>query len=116
MFGKVLFHNDCKYIFHLVHIVVHLPSNFMQIYSTSVRPFFIAKNKLIKNPCFTTFFSSVKIGCTVTSYFCDLKCLIPKKATTEKVKEKVECSESLSRKTYYFKIGGPNKFYKFYKR
>ena len=39
-----------------------------------------------------------------------------KKAATEKVKEKVGCSETFSRKTYYFKIGGPNKFYKSYKR
>lgn len=39
-----------------------------------------------------------------------------KKAATEKVKEKVGCSETFSRKTYYFKIGGPNKFYRSYKR
>lgn len=39
-----------------------------------------------------------------------------KKAAMEKVKEKVGCSETLSKKTYYFKIGGPNKFYKSYKR
>jgi len=38
-----------------------------------------------------------------------------KKAATEKVKEKVGCSETFSKKTYYFKIGGPNKFYKSYK-
>ena len=38
-----------------------------------------------------------------------------KKAATEKVKEKVGCSNSYSKKTYYFKIGGPNKFYKPYK-
>ena len=39
-----------------------------------------------------------------------------KKAALEKVKEKVGCSESFSKKTYYFKIGGPNKFYKAVKR
>lgn len=39
-----------------------------------------------------------------------------KKAATEKVKEKVGCSEMFSRKTYYFKIGGPNKFYRSYKK
>lgn len=39
-----------------------------------------------------------------------------KKAATEKVKEKVGCSETFSKKTYYFKIGGPNKFYKSYKK
>ena len=39
-----------------------------------------------------------------------------KKAATEKVKEKVGCSETFSRKTYYFKIGGPNKFYKSYNK
>ena len=39
-----------------------------------------------------------------------------KKAATEKVKEKVGCSDIASKKTYYFKIGGPNKFYKSYGR
>lgn len=39
-----------------------------------------------------------------------------KKEATEKVKEKVGCSNTYSKKTYYFKIGGPNKFYKPYKK
>ena len=34
----------------------------------------------------------------------------------ESVKEKEGCSKIVSKKTYYFKIGGPNKFYKSYKR
>ena len=38
-----------------------------------------------------------------------------KKAAMEKVKEKVGCSKTSS-KTYYFKIGGPNKFYQTYKK
>lgn len=38
-----------------------------------------------------------------------------KKAAMEKVKEKVGCSKTSS-KTYYFKIGGPNKFYQKYKK
>ena len=39
-----------------------------------------------------------------------------KKAAIETVKEKVGCSEIFSRNTYYFKIGGPNKFYRSYNR
>ncbi len=39
-----------------------------------------------------------------------------KKAATEKVKEKVGCSETFYKKTYYFKIGGPNKYYKSYRK
>ena len=39
-----------------------------------------------------------------------------KSAATERVKEKVGCSNSTTIKTYYFKIGGPNKFYKSYKK
>ena len=39
-----------------------------------------------------------------------------KKGAMEKVKEYVGCSNSFTKKTYYFKIGGPNKFYKPYKK
>ena len=38
------------------------------------------------------------------------------KAATEKVEEKVGCSKIASKKTYYFKIGGPNKYYKSYRK
>ncbi len=39
-----------------------------------------------------------------------------KKAATEQVMESVGCSKTFKKKTYYFKIGGPDKFYKSYKR